>query len=531
MPLFQKHSNPEAVLLGLLKQLGFPVKPSDVINELSIHPEYNSLLALNDVLNNFGIEAGAYRITEDELADVPCPFITHTHNKGAEFMLVTAMDDRSVTVSHQGGKAQRIKLPEFKAIFAGVVLVPDDKGTVQNGLANPLSFIKDNIPAMLALTLLALISLAAISTYGVGFYEGNWQLPLAALFKTGGLIVAVLLLVQSIDRNNPLVQALCGGGGKTNCNAIISSNAANVFEGLSWSEVGFFYFAGSWLALLFGGGGAAVLQTLAILNIVSLPYTVYSIYYQARVAKQWCVLCCVVQALLWLEFIPLVALLKQPFAVPGINNIISLFICFALPVAVWLLAKPVLLKAQQVNPLKGQLQAFKYNSELFNRLLTDQPKFAIPNEDWSIVLGNVEAGNIITMVTNPFCPPCEKTHNVLNNWLNNHLDIQVRIVFTADNDENDIKTTVARHLMALNELPDKGTVKRALHEWYGQKQKNYHDWAKGYPVNLDATKYYKIEKQKEWCEMAEVKATPTLLINGYRLPKEYQLKDIKYLLA
>ncbi|WP_133231197.1 DsbA family protein [Mucilaginibacter psychrotolerans] len=213
------------------------------------------------------------------------------------------------------------------------------------------------------------------------------------------------------------------------------------------------------------------------------------------------------------------------------NSIINLFICFALPVVVWLLARPVLLRAQQVNPLRAQLQAFKYSAELFNRLLTDQPKFALPDEDWSIVLGNVEAGNIITMVTNPFCQPCVDTHEVLNNWLDNNLDIQVRIVFTANNDENDIRTPVARHMMALNELPDKGTVKRALHEWYGQKRKNYDDWAKGYPVNLDATKYYKIEKQKEWCDMAEVKATPTLLINGYRLPKEYQLKDIKYLLA
>jgi hypothetical protein len=31
--------------------------------------------------------------------------------------------------------------------------------------------------------------------------------------------------------------------------------------------------------------------------------------------------------------------------------------------------------------------------------------------------------------------------------------------------------------------------------------------------------------------MAEVKATPTLLINGYVLPANYQVEDIKYMLA
>ncbi|TFF37321.1 vitamin K epoxide reductase family protein [Mucilaginibacter psychrotolerans] len=316
MPFFKKYSNPEAVLIGLLKILGSPVKIADVIDELSIHPEYNSLLALNDVLNNFDIEAGAYRISPDELADVPCPFIAHTRSGGAEFMLVTAMDDKTVTVSHQHSRAQHIKLPEFKTLFGGVVLVPDDVSAVKSRQPSLVDHIKENAPAVLALTLLALILLTAVSAYAAPLYHHSWQLLLASLFKTGGLTVAILLLVQSIDKNNPLVQVLCGGSSKTNCNAIISSDAAKVFKGLSWSEVGFFYFAGSWLALLFGGGSVALLQTLAILNIVSLPYTFYSIYYQARIAKQWCVLCCAVQALLWLEF-TLGSLFKAAFCGNG----------------------------------------------------------------------------------------------------------------------------------------------------------------------------------------------------------------------
>ena len=34
------------------------------------------------------------------------------------------------------------------------------------------------------------------------------------------------------------------------------------------------------------------------INILALPYTIFSVYYQWRVAKQWCVLCLVVQGLL-----------------------------------------------------------------------------------------------------------------------------------------------------------------------------------------------------------------------------------------
>jgi hypothetical protein len=108
--------------------------------------------------------------------------------------------------------------------------------------------------------------------------------------------------------------------------------------------------------------------------------------------------------------------------------------------------------------------------------------------------------------------------------------VQARIVFTANNSEEDIKTAVSRHLMTLHGLPDKGLVTLALYDWYEQKQKNYDEWAKVYPVELNATEYNKINNQKAWYQMAEVTATSTMLLNGYRLPAIYQLPDLKYML-
>ena len=134
------------------------------------------------------------------------------------------------------------------------------------------------------------------------------------------------------------------------------------------------------------------------------------------------------------------------------------------------------------------------------------------------------------MVTNPYCPPCSKTHKLLDELLEQNANIQARIVFTASNEDSDIKTPVSRHLMALNDLSDKTIVRKALHDWYEQKQKNYEAWAKVYPIKLEETEFYKIDRQHQWCEMAEVTATPTLVLNGYRLPDIYQLPDLKYML-
>jgi uncharacterized membrane protein/thiol-disulfide isomerase/thioredoxin len=376
-----------------------------------------------------------------------------------------------------------------------------------------------------------LVLIAGLVFHTGYFVNYTWQVLLLTAFKTAGLITSLLLLIQSIDSNNPLVQTLCkGGSGNKDCNAILSSKAAKVFEGLSWSEVGFFYFGGTWLALLFGGHSISMMQVLAILNIISLPYTFYSIYYQARIAKQWCVLCCTVQALLWLEFIPSVTAFSTAIKLPDTTEWSALFIALLLPVILWMLLKPLFLSQQKLPSLKEQLRKFKYNTELFNTMLNEQPKYALPAEDWSIVLGNVEANNSITMVTNPYCPPCSKMHKLLDELLDNRGDIQARIVFTANNTDEDIKTPVSRHLMALNELQDKVIVKKALNDWYEQKQKDYKAWAKVYPVELDETNFSKLDNQKEWCEMAEVTATPTVLLNGYRLPDLYQLPDLKYML-
>ncbi len=458
-----KQNNPDAVVIKLLKNLKIDIASETIIAELDKHPDYPSLLAISDVLNNFAIENSAYRVEHNQLFNVPCPFIAHTHLNGGDFVLINKIEDDTVYLSSEKWEKHEMRPGELLKIYNGVVLTAEP-GAARASSKTFSSFLTD-IKLPLVITGLLLISISGLVFNAHYFNSYSWQIALLTLFKTAGLVTSVLLLVQSMDSNNPLVQKLCQSGSKTNCKTILSSKAAQVFEGLTWSEVGFFYFTGTWLVLLFGGHSIFLLQVLAILNIVSLPYTIYSIYYQARVAKQWCVLCCTVQALLWLEFIPSITYLNghSLFYGSGAGDLSTLFICLLSPVILWLLLKPLFLKVQQLQPLKQQLRKFKYNTELFNNMLKEQPKYTSPDDSWSIVLGNVEANNCITMVTNPYCPPCSKTHKLLDELLSERGDIQARIVFTANNTDEDIKTPVSRHLMALNDLPDKKIVRKALH--------------------------------------------------------------------
>jgi len=520
---FSHYNNADAAIINLLRQSSINIDSGQIIAELERHPEYPSLLAISDVLTAFGIENKAHRVDFDELTHLTCPFIAHTRSDAGDFVVINKIESEKILISNEKRTKYNLHKDEFRKKYAGVVLSVNPATNINT------SFNLSSILTPFAIAIIFLILIIGITFHTNYTLNYTWQILFLTIFKTAGIFISSLLLLQSIDHNNPFIQRLCQGRAKTDCNAILSSKAAKIFEGLSWSEVGFFYFTGTWSLLLFGGHSAFQIMVLTTLNIISLPYTFYSIYYQARIAKQWCLLCCTVQALLWLEFAPLISAFHLSFYLTH-KELSTVFITLFLPGALWISLRTMFLKSYQLKPLREQLHKFKYNAEIFNKILTDQPKYGLPDDNWSIVLGNKEAKNRIVMVTNPYCPPCSKMHKLLDDLLLQRQDVQARIIFTATNMEGDRRTQISRHLMALNELPDKSIVKKALNDWYEQKLKDYKTWAKVYPVHIDENNYYKLDRQKDWCKMTEISVTPTMLVNGYRLPEYYLPSDLRYML-
>jgi protein-disulfide isomerase len=198
----------------------------------------------------------------------------------------------------------------------------------------------------------------------------------------------------------------------------------------------------------------------------------------------------------------------------------------AIPVLAWIIIKPGLLISQQISPLKSQLRQYKYNKYLFDKLLKDEVQYALPDYNNTVVIGNPEAEKVITMVSNPYCQPCAKAHKGLQ-WLNGRDDVKLQIVFTTQN-ETERNAEVALHLMALQQSNDGVSLKKALDDWYSQKQKSYSAWAKLYPKPMEISDFEPLNKQREWCNLTEVKGTPTLFLNGRKLPQNYQPEDLKY---
>ncbi|WP_209332815.1 DsbA family protein [Lunatimonas salinarum] len=67
-----------------------------------------------------------------------------------------------------------------------------------------------------------------------------------------------------------------------------------------------------------------------------------------------------------------------------------------------------------------------------------------------------------------------------------------------------------------------------LDRWYTAEKRDYAVFANRYPMNGELNhQQEKLQAMKTWCEKERVTHTPTIFINGYKLPDEYSIADIK----
>jgi protein-disulfide isomerase len=517
---------------NFVKELNIPVTKTSIKLEFEKHPQQHSLLAINDVLNTFGINNAAYEIETKQLDNEFCPFIAHLSRNNGEFVIVKQLSADKVLVSGQTLKTEQLPRADFDAAYDGSILIADAEDA--SGEADYQQNRRKEIIESLKVPFIAASLLAASLLYVLQNQDRvsslSWTVVIWGILKSIGLLISILLLVQSLDANNSFIQRLCTSGKNLNCNAILKSKAANVTEGLSWSEVGFFYFSSTTLILLFYGSSLSVLQSLALFNLLCLPYTFYSVYYQYKIAKQWCVFCSGIQALFWLEFFTSFHLLLLPVIWPSFTQIAGMLILFILPVAAWVFLKPFLKAKQEAESARQQLSIYKNNAELFNKVLVSQKQQVQPDDDFAIVLGNNEPKKVITIVSSPTCPPCSKAHQLLENWLNKDESLQLRVIFSVlPAEQESVKYKVIRHLLALKSAPGQ-MLKQAMHTWYGQKEENVESWIAKFPAPQEQEPDGILAKQQQWCDSVGINFTPTVFINGYKLPDPYHLEDIKYLI-
>lgn len=528
--LFEKNArgNASLVTVQLLKRLKVPVTSTAITEQVENHPDYPSLFSISDSLKSWKVESLALQVEPETLDKLPVPFIAHAGKGAGSFLLVNSVNG-AVNYIDENGKMRNKNREEFIRNWSGNVLLAE--AGRESGQKDYKAERKKELLDNLRMPAILMISVGLILLYYLFNTNASvWSLFLQVI-KLTGVAVTGLILLYELDNFNPLVKQICQAGKNLNCKAVLGSKHAKLFNLVGWGELGFVYFAGGFLYLLLGQD--AQLAVLCWLNLAALPYIIFSVLYQWRIARQWCPLCLMVLVLLALEGI--LCYINywqdyQPFIFSS-KELVPFITSFLLPIFFWTATKKVYMKAINGQQYRKEASQFKYNKEVFYSLLSKQKTVSSPTEGLGITLGNPSATNTIIKVCNPYCGPCSEAHPIIDEILEQIDDVKVQIIFTVANDENSTAAKTVKHLMALSEKGEQGLIYRALNDWYNADKKDYEVFANKYVLNGEVEKQgKKLEAMSAWCNEAEIAFTPTFFINGYQLPGIYRIEDVKHLL-
>lgn len=499
--------------------------------------EYPSILAIMDTLSKYGIASAAIRKGKYDYLSFEIPFICAIQRPDwpqSYFTVVTAVDDRNISYFDPIKNIESIvSKTDFEQIDKDIILLLDGEK-----VRDEIDYLKNHRKALIQKQKNSLpfvfFSIVLIVSIGSIFISPNFQLNLIAatlmLFTAIGYMISLLLVWYEIDSHNPFLKEVCGGGGrKLSCAKVLKSNGASLF-GISWSVIGFSYFATILLTqLLFGSTNPLFQPYWILLFVLALPYTFYSIYYQWRIVKQWCPLCVAVQIVLFLSGILSLAYSSQfnPFVLTLKPLFIFLFIGISFLILIST-AIPLLKLSKESQEYQKKWKRLRYNPDVFNMLLKKETSVLYPVDSLGILVGNPDAKHEIIKVCNPYCGPCAKAHPELEELIRSNPNIKVRIIFTVSGKENDHRTAPVQHLLAIQKFYGAEVVREALDNWYMADTKDYAVFASKYPVDGELNQQGdKIEKMKMWCDRMKIRVTPTFFVNGHELPDSYRINELK----
>jgi uncharacterized membrane protein len=524
MTLNPSEKNAFTAVNNLLKIAKVNVTETTLKSKLLQHSDFPTLISLSDVLTDLKVDNMATRINPYQLSEIPLPAIAHFEN-GAGYVIINKIEDNNVEWFHDKMGIKRESIAEFSQKWQGITLLtqPSEKSGEESYPKNRRFEIIENLRNPFIISSLTLILGYFIWTHFANLsFENTNSFYAFLIAKFAGVIVSSFLIWYSIDANSSFLRSVCEINNKTNCGNILNSEAAKIFGWLTWSEIGLFYFTGGFLALLFSNNLPETLLILKWLNVLALPYTVWSVYYQAFVAKEWCVLCLTVQVLLWIEFFTLSSI---SFTLNSdiINSLINLSLCFLSVIIVWAFIKKPLQNSGRFDETYNTLQKIKFDPDYVKGILSKERMLPPIFEEMKVVrMGNPDAKNVITIALNPSCASCSRTFGEVQR-LNKNPQYRCLIIFATSQEPNDIDANVANGILS---LPNE-QMEEAAQKWFQNINQNQQKWKISLSIKENSENFnQQMAFHLRWLELAGIVSAPAIFLNNAELPSVFGIPNI-----
>ena len=487
------------------------------------HPHKYNLFGLSKMLTDYGIENTGLKFSDKEqsILEIETPFIAHF---GGDFVAVHKVEPDKVYFLWKGAEHD-LTIPKFIEAWTGVALVaePSEKAIEpeydEHRKSENLSFLKK--AALISTSFLILILL----------YINNSVIQLLSysiilLLNLSGLYISWLLILKQLNLSSQYADKICSLFKQRDCNSVLESKAAKIFGIFSWSEIGLAYFSVNVLLLLILPQTAVL---LALINILCLPYSFWSVGYQLK-KKQWCALCLIVQVLLWALFVA--NLLFGYIQIPVFDFQAALYLvligsCYFAAVLGINAMAPKLNSEKSYLKVLQALNALKTDEDVFAAILKKQPYYETKESDSMICFGNPKSSLKITVLTNPYCNPCSMMHKRIEQLMQK-MNNNIRVQYILSSFSEELNST--NKLLIAACLVNRTGIEQIFTEWFEKGKAFRDDYFKDMFLNVE---YPEIEnefqKHEEWRKKTQIRATPTILVNGFQLPDSYKIEDLRYL--
>ncbi len=514
----------EHLVSTYLGKLIIPISKKYCEKLIASHPDYPSFLSIADTLQRLGINHRVARIGKDHLDQLPFPCLIQPEgeSKNGELKFIKDEDDLSALDT------------EFSSAVVLQAQPTDTVADPENEKQHSGETFQRVMTGILLTALAGLLLLANITAM-------PWMYGLLLLTALGGTATGYLLIAKDLGITYEQVEAFCNAGQKTNCDRILSSEEAKIFGGITLSDAaaGYFLFQTLMVGLFIplSGGIASYYGVLALLSLVAIPVVVYSFYYQLVKAGTWCRLCLLVDGILIVQ--------AALFGYMYIEGIISLGAISALPVSLTLflfvaigsglvLVKNILKKAGKSERKEVIANRIKYNPDVFTGLLFQQDRMDTTPFEQELLIGDPQAPVRILMAASLGCGPCKKgfekaTQLVATYPDKVHLALRFRDSGSGENGVSSASTYLIeywrRYIHGKADRSDRG--EKLIRDWYGEP--NIKSFKQRYPMKENHSLNGAAdlaEQHYTWIEQTGINATPTFLINDYKLPRQYRIEDL-----
>lgn len=186
---------------------------------------------------------------------------------------------------------------------------------------------------------------------------------------------------------------------------------------------------------------------------------------------------------------------------------------------------PMISRSRNTDNIRYEINSIKADEDVFKALLKKQPHYEVSKDTSRILLGNPNSNLLITVFSNPHCNPCSRMHERINKLLEQNRNICVQYIFSSFNEELEVSN---KYLIGAY-FQKNGESKMVYDEWFEKGKFNKEEFFRLHPVSIDMEEVIReFDSHKQWKEKSGLRATPTILVDGYKLPDNSKIEDIRY---